>query len=149
MTEKLKKTTKVTETIVKKETPKETVKEDVVYRYSDEELTEFRELINERLDVARKELQYLQGQMRGKNLKGEEESSDRHLTIEDGSGAMELEQVAQLTGRQIQFINNLEKARIRINNKSYGICRVTGKLIDKARLRAVPHATLSIEAKKK
>lgn len=121
----------------------------VVYRYSDEELEEFRVLINARLEVARKELAFLQGQMRGKDAKGEDEVTERHLTVEDGSAAMELEQIAQLAGRQIQFINNLEKALIRIINKTYGICRETGKLIDKARLRAVPHATLSIEAKKK
>ena len=70
------------------------------------------------------------------------------MNIEDGSGAMEREQLVQLASRQIQFMNHLEKALIRIENKTYGICRVTGKLIEKARLRAVPHATLSIEAKK-
>jgi RNA polymerase-binding transcription factor DksA len=120
-------------------------KKDVVFRYSDEELNEFKELINGRLDVARKELEYLQGQMRGK----EDNSTERHLTIEDGSAAMELEQIGQLASRQILFINNLEKALLRIQNKTYGICRATGKLIDKARLRAVPHATLSMEAKSK
>ncbi|MCY1562600.1 RNA polymerase-binding transcription factor DksA [compost metagenome] len=67
--------------------------------------------------------------------------------MEDGSGAMEKEQLSLMAARQIQFINNLEKALVRIENKTYGICRETGKLIDKARLRAVPHATLSIEAK--
>jgi RNA polymerase-binding transcription factor DksA len=70
------------------------------------------------------------------------------MNMEDGSGAMEREQLAQLASRQIQFMSHLEKALVRIENKTYGICRVTGKLIDKARLRAVPHATLSIEAKK-
>ena len=69
------------------------------------------------------------------------------MNMEDGSGAMEREQLSQLASRQIQFISHLEKALIRIENKTYGVCRVTGKLIDKARLRAVPHATLSIEAK--
>jgi RNA polymerase-binding transcription factor DksA len=132
-------TAKVVGTDIKEE------KKDVVYRYSDEELNEFKELILGRLDVARKELEYLQGQMRGK----EDNSTERHLTIEDGSAAMELEQLGQLASRQILFINNLEKALLRIQNKTYGICRETGKLIDKARLRAVPHATLSIEAKKK
>ncbi len=122
---------------------------NTVFRYSDEELEEFRVLINGRLETARKELAFLQGQMRGKDAKGEDDVTERHLTVEDGSAAMELEQIAQLAGRQIQFINNLEKALIRIINKTYGICRETGKLIDKARLRAVPHATLSIEAKKK
>lgn len=116
----------------------------IVYRYSDEELNEFKELINARLEVARKELLYLQAQMRGKDAANE----DRALSLEDGSAAMEREQVSQLASRQILYVNNLEKALIRIANKTYGICRQTGKLIDKARLRAVPHATLSMEAKK-
>jgi RNA polymerase-binding transcription factor DksA len=119
-----------------------------VYRYSDEELTEFRELINSRLEAARKELVYLQGLITRKDEAGTEDTENRYMNMEDGSGAMEREQLAQLASRQIQFINHLEKAMMRIENKTYGICRVTGKLIDKARLRAVPHATLSIEAKK-
>ena len=119
-----------------------------VFRYSDEELLEFKTLINERLEVAREELQFLQGQMIGKDPSGVEDSSDLRLSLEDGSGAMDREQLSQLTSRQVQYISNLEKALIRIHNKTYGICRETGKLIDKARLRAVPHATLSIEAKK-
>ncbi len=119
-----------------------------VYRYSDEELTEFRELITSRLESARKELLYLQGLITRKDEAGTEDTENRYMNMEDGSGAMEREQLAQLASRQIQFINHLEKAMIRIENKTYGICRVTGKLIDKARLRAVPHATLSIEAKK-
>jgi len=119
-----------------------------VYRYSDEELAEFKELIINRLDAARKELIYLQGLITRKDEAGTEDTENRYMNMEDGSGAMEREQLAQLASRQIQFINHLEKALIRIENKTYGICRVTGKLIDKARLRAVPHATLSIEAKK-
>jgi RNA polymerase-binding transcription factor DksA len=119
-----------------------------VYRYSDEELTEFKELITSRLESARKELVYLQGLITRKDEAGTEDTENRYMNMEDGSGAMEREQLAQLASRQIQFINHLEKASVRIENKTYGICRVTGKLIDKARLRAVPHATLSIEAKK-
>jgi RNA polymerase-binding transcription factor DksA len=119
-----------------------------VYRYSDEELNEFKELIQGRLESARKELTYLQGLITRKDEAGTEDTENRYMNMEDGSGAMEREQLAQLASRQIQFINHLEKALIRIENKTYGICRVTGKLIDKARLRAVPHATLSIEAKK-
>jgi RNA polymerase-binding transcription factor DksA len=118
-----------------------------VFRYSDEELNEFRTLIMERLEVAREELMFLQGQMLGKHPSGEEDSSDLRLSLEDGSGAMDREQLSQLTSRQVMYISNLEKALIRIHNKTYGVCRETGKLIDKARLRAVPHATLSIEAK--
>jgi RNA polymerase-binding transcription factor DksA len=119
-----------------------------VYRYSDEELNEFRDLIQGRLEAARKELIYLQGLITRKDEAGTEDTENRYMNMEDGSGAMEREQLAQLASRQIQFINHLEKALMRIENKTYGICRVTGKLIDKARLRAVPHATLSIEAKK-
>jgi len=119
-----------------------------VYRYSDEELAEFRELIQGRLASARKELGYLQGLITRKDEAGTEDTENRYAGMEDGSGAMEREQLAHLASRQIQFIGNLEKALVRIENKTYGICRVTGKLIDKARLRAVPHATLSIEAKK-
>ncbi|MES2478723.1 MAG: TraR/DksA C4-type zinc finger protein [Bacteroidota bacterium] len=115
-------------------------------RYSDEELNEFREIINSRLENARKELAYLQGLIMRKDGAGTEDSENR-FNAEDGSGAMERETVSQLASRQIQFITNLEKALVRIENKTYGVCRVTGKLIDKARLRAVPHATLSIEAK--
>lgn len=119
-----------------------------VYRYSDEELNEFKVLISGRLEAARKELGYLQGLITRKDEAGTEDTENRYMNMEDGSGAMEREQLAQLASRQIQFINHLEKAIMRIENKTYGICRVTGKLIDKARLRAVPHATLSIEAKK-
>ena len=118
-----------------------------VYRYSDEDLNEFREIITSRLDAARKELHYLHGLITRKDEAGTEDTENRYMNMEDGSGAMEREQLAQLASRQIQFINHLEKALVRIENKTYGICRVTGKLIDKARLRAVPHATLSIEAK--
>ena len=78
---------------------------------------------------------------------GGEDTDDRYMTMEDGSLSMEREQISQMARRQITFIDQLEKAMMRIENKTYGICRVTGKLIDKARLRAVPHATLSIEAK--
>lgn len=118
-----------------------------VYRYSDEELNEFREIVQSRLESSRKDLTYLQGLLTRKDEAGTEDSDNRYMNMEDGSGAMEREQMAQLASRQIQLINNLEKAMMRIENKTYGICRVTGKLIDKARLRAVPHATLSIEAK--
>ena len=76
-----------------------------------------------------------------------DETDNRYMTMEDGSLSMEREQLSQMASRQIDFIDKLEKALVRIENKTYGICRVTGKLIDKARLRAVPHATLSMEAK--
>lgn len=116
-------------------------------RYSDADLQEFRELINKKLDAAKKELNYLQGLITRKDEMGGDESDNRYMTMEDGSISMEREQLSQMASRQITFIDHLEKALMRIENKTYGICRVTGKLIDKARLRAVPHATLSIEAK--
>ncbi len=116
-------------------------------RYSDSELQEFRELITRKLETAKKELGYLQGLITRKDQMGGDESDNRYMTMEDGSLSMEREQLSQMASRQITFIDHLEKAMMRIENKTYGICRVTGKLIDKARLRAVPHATLSIEAK--
>ena len=115
-------------------------------RYSDAELAEFKELILKKLDTAKKELAYLQGLITRKDESGDLDGG-RYMTMEDGSRSMEREQLSQMASRQIQFIDHLEKAIMRIENKTYGICRVTGKLIDKARLRAVPHATLSIEAK--
>lgn len=116
-------------------------------RYSDADLGEFRELIQKKLDQAKKELAYLQGLITRKDEMGGDETENRYMTMEDGSMSMEREQLAQMASRQINYIDHLEKALMRIENKTYGICRVTGKLIDKARLRAVPHATLSIEAK--
>ncbi|HRP55073.1 TraR/DksA C4-type zinc finger protein [Agriterribacter sp.] len=116
-------------------------------KYSDTELIEFKELILRKLEAAKKELNYLQGLITRKDDMGGDESENRYMTMEDGSISMEREQLSQMASRQIQYIDHLEKAMMRIENKTYGICRVTGKLIDKARLRAVPHATLSMEAK--
>jgi RNA polymerase-binding transcription factor DksA len=115
-------------------------------RYSDADLTEFREIINKKLDAAKKELAYLQGLITRRDEGGDMDEA-RYMTMEDGSVSMEREQLSQMASRQITFIDHLEKALMRIENKTYGVCRVTGRLIDKARLRAVPHATLSIEAK--
>jgi RNA polymerase-binding transcription factor DksA len=115
-------------------------------RYSDADLAIFREIIQKKLDAAKKELAYLQGLITRKDEGGDMDEA-RYMTMEDGSVSMEREQLSQMASRQITFIDHLEKAMMRIENKTYGICRVTGKLIDKARLRAVPHATLSIEAK--
>ncbi|MES2429878.1 MAG: TraR/DksA C4-type zinc finger protein [Bacteroidota bacterium] len=116
-------------------------------RYSDGELSEFKELIQRKLEAAKKELAYLHGLITRKDEMGGDDTDNRYMTMEDGSLSMEREQLSQMASRQITFIDHLEKAIMRIENKTYGICRVTGKLIDKARLRAVPHATLSIEAK--
>jgi RNA polymerase-binding transcription factor DksA len=115
-------------------------------RYSDSDLAEFREIISRKLDAAKKELAYLQGLITRRDEGGDMDEG-RYMTMEDGSVSMEREQLSQMASRQITFIDHLEKAMMRIENKTYGVCRVTGKLIDKARLRAVPHATLSIEAK--
>jgi RNA polymerase-binding transcription factor DksA len=127
-------------------------KEEVVQtgptqRYSDVELLEFKELIQNKLNAAKQELAYLNGLITRKDSMSGEDSDTRYMTMEDGSLSMEREQLSQMASRQIDFIEKLEKALMRIENKTYGICRVTGKLIDKARLRAVPHATLSMEAK--
>jgi RNA polymerase-binding transcription factor DksA len=116
-------------------------------RYSDAELQEFRDLIAKKLEAAKKELAYLQGLITRRDEMGGDETDNRYMTMEDGGMSMEREQLSQMASRQITFIDHLEKALMRIENKTYGICRVTGKLIDKARLRAVPHATLSMEAK--
>ena len=116
-------------------------------KYGDAELNEFRELINKKLEAAKKELAYFQGLITRKDDQGGETEEGRYMTMEDGSLSMEREQLSQMASRTITYIDHLEKAIMRIENKTYGICRVTGKLIDKARLRAVPHATLSLEAK--
>ncbi|MCK9403007.1 MAG: TraR/DksA C4-type zinc finger protein [Chitinophagaceae bacterium] len=116
-------------------------------KYNDTDLNEFRDLIGKKLDAAKKELAYLQGLITRKDEMGGDNDDARYMTMEDGSMSMEREQLSQMASRQITYIDHLEKAMMRIENKTYGICRVTGKLIDKARLRAVPHATLSLEAK--
>jgi RNA polymerase-binding transcription factor DksA len=118
-----------------------------IVRYNDNDLAEFREIIQRKLESAKKELTYLQGLITRKDEMGGDNDDARYMTMEDGSISMEREQLSQMASRQITFIDHLEKAVMRIENKTYGICRVTGQLIDKARLRAVPHATLSIEAK--
>ena len=118
-------------------------------RYSDSELQEFKELIQDKLRMAKEELNALTASLSSPNANGTEDTSGAYKTLEDGSATMEKEQINQLAARQKKFIDNLENALVRIENKTYGICRETGKLIQKERLRAVPHATLSIEAKLK
>jgi len=131
------------------DTKEEVIETGPTQRYSDVELVEFRELIQNKLTAAKQELAYLNGLITRKDTMSGEDSDSRYMTMEDGSLSMEREQLSQMASRQIDFIEKLEKALMRIENKTYGICRVTGKLIDKARLRAVPHATLSMEAKTK
>lgn len=118
-------------------------------RYSDSELQEFKELILAKLNSSREELQSLTASLSSPNAHGTEDTSGAYKTLEDGSATLEKEQINQLAARQKKFIDNLEAALVRIENKTYGICRETGKLIQKERLRAVPHATLSMEAKLK
>lgn len=115
-------------------------------RYSDEELAEFKELILEKLARARKDLELLNDNISG----GDNNADDTAPTfkvLEEGSAVLSKEENGQLASRQYKYIQNLENALIRIENKTYGVCRQTGKLIPKERLRAVPHATLSVEAK--
>ena len=118
-------------------------------RYSDAELQEFKDLILEKLKVAKEELASLTQSLSNPNLNGTDDTAGTYKTLEDGSATLEKEQINQLAARQKKFIENLEAALVRIENKTYGICRETGKLIQKERLRSVPHTTLSIEAKMK
>ncbi len=116
-------------------------------RYNDSELDEFRGIINAKLDEARKDYDLLKQTLANNDNNGTEDTSPSFKMIEDGSETLSREETAQLAGRQEKFIKHLEDALLRIRNKTYGICRVTGRLISKERLRLVPHATLSIEAK--
>lgn len=116
-------------------------------RYSDAELEEFRKIIQTKLDDAKRELVLLQEQLTAANDHGTDDTSNTFKMLEDGSESLAKEEAGQLAGRQKKFVEQLENALIRIENKTYGICRVTGKLIPKERLRAVPHTTQSIEAK--
>jgi DnaK suppressor protein len=118
-------------------------------RYSDAELQEFKELILDKIRVAREELNALASSLSNPNLNGTDDTAGTYKTLEDGSATLEKEQINQLAARQKKFIEQLEAALVRIETKSYGICRVTGKLIQKERLRAVPHTTMSMEAKLK
>lgn len=116
-------------------------------RYSDAELEEFRVLINEKLKEARIDYDMLKESLSYGDNHGTDDTGRTFNMMEDGSETLSREEVAQLAARQEKFIQSLQNALIRIENKTYGICRVTGKLIQKERLRLVPHATLSIEAK--
>jgi DnaK suppressor protein len=117
-------------------------------RYSDSELNEFREIIDNKLSEAKIDLDLLKGSLSHKDDHGTDDTSRSFNMMEGGSETLMREEMAQLAARQEKFVKNLENAIIRISNKSYGVCRVTGKLINKQRLKLVPHATLSIEAKK-
>jgi RNA polymerase-binding transcription factor DksA len=116
-------------------------------RYSDQELQEFRDLIIKKLNIAKEELLIHQQYLSNANANGTEDTVGNYKTLEDGSATHSKENISQLASRQKKFIENLEAALVRIENKTYGICKVTGKLIPKERLLVVPHTTMSIEAK--
>lgn len=112
-------------------------------RYSDEELEEFRILIEDKLNKAKEQYKFYKSQLADQGL-----NQDAKIKgLDEGNHTVETEHMNNFAGRQKKYIKHLENAMIRIQNKTYGVCRVTGKLISKARLKAVPHATLSIEAK--
>lgn len=115
-------------------------------RYSDQELEEFKLLITKKLEEAQRDYDLLKSSLSNNNH-GTDDTGRTFNMMEDGSDTLSREEVAQLSARQQKFIDNLRNALIRIENKTYGVCRETGKLISKERLRLVPHATLSIEAK--
>ncbi|MCK9290615.1 MAG: TraR/DksA C4-type zinc finger protein [Bacteroidales bacterium] len=116
-------------------------------RYSDEELEEFREIILKKLEKARSDLKLLTEALSNDSENGTNDTSPTFKILEEGYHVLSKEENGRLAARQQKFITNLENALVRIENKTYGICRATGKLIAKERLRIVPHATLSIEAK--
>jgi RNA polymerase-binding transcription factor DksA len=128
-------------------TPKPHINTDTRTRYSDAELKEFKELILKKLAEAQKDFELLKSTLSHKDDHGTDDTSPTFKLLEDGSDVLSKEETAHLAGRQEKFIQNLQNALIRIENKTYGICRVTGKLISKERLKSVPHATLAIEAK--
>ena len=117
-------------------------------RYGDADLEEFRSIIERKLGEAREDLLILKGSLSHKDDHGTDDTGRSFNMMEGGAETLMREENAQLASRTEKFITNLEHALVRINNKTYGICRKTGKLISKARLKLVPHATLSIEAKK-
>ncbi len=116
-------------------------------RYSDADLQEFKAIIQQKIEKAEKDLALLRESFINDQNNGTDDTSPTFKAFEEGAETLSKEQNAILAGRQEKFIRDLKHALIRIENKTYGICRVTGKLIDKERLKAVPHATLSIEAK--
>lgn len=116
-------------------------------RYSDEELEEFRRIILQKLEKAQHDLKLLQEAYTQSDVHGTSDTSPTFKVLEEGNAVLSKEENSRLAARQQKFIQNLENALIRIQNKSYGICRESGKLIPKERLMSVPHATLSIEAK--
>ncbi|MDX1278040.1 TraR/DksA C4-type zinc finger protein [Oceanihabitans sediminis] len=120
---------------------------DINVRYADKDLAEFKELIQEKIKKAQHDLELIQSAYMNDHNNGTDDTSPTFKAFEEGSETMSKEANSQLAIRQEKFIRDLKNALIRIENKTYGVCRVTGKLINKERLKLVPHATLSIEAK--
>ena len=118
-------------------------------RYTDEELEEFRLLISQKLESAKAEFRTLQGNLKSGNENGADSTNNNYLTLDDGADTAEKENLNHLAAHQLKFIKSLEAAMVRIQNKTYGVCKTSGKLIPKERLRAVPHTTQTIEAKLK
>jgi RNA polymerase-binding transcription factor DksA len=116
-------------------------------KYSDVELEEFRAIIMEKLDAAKRDYELLKASIMNADGNDVTDTSPTFKVLEEGASTLSKEEAGRLAQRQMKFIQSLQAALIRIENKTYGICRETGKLIPKERLRAVPHATLSIEAK--
>lgn len=133
----------------KKVTPAKEKENGPKLKYSDKDLAEFKAIILDKLSEAKHDLDLLRSSMSHLDDHGTDDTSPTFKLMEDGSDVLTKEETAQLAARQQKFIKHLEDALVRIENKSYGICRVTGNLIPKERLRVVPHATLSIEAKQK
>ena len=123
--------------------------EPIKTKYNDKELSEFKILIQDKIRIAREELLSLASSLSSGNTNGTDDTASSGKTLEDGSATLEKESINQLASRQKKFIDQLEAALTRIENKTYGICRETGKLIPRERLLAVPHTTLSMEAKLK
>lgn len=116
-------------------------------RYSDEELEEFKTLILEKMELAKRDYQLMMDVLTNKDGNGVDDTMPTYKVLEEGSMTQTKEELTNMAARQQKFIQGLQAALVRIENKTYGICRATGKLIPKERLMAVPHATLSIEAK--
>ena len=116
-------------------------------RYSDEELQEFKSIINDKLVLAKRDYDQMMRVLMNQDGNDVDDTSPTYKVLEEGSATQTTEELIQLASRQQKFIQGLEAALIRIENKTYGIDRITGKLIPKERLRAVPHATLSVESK--
>ena len=116
-------------------------------RYSDEELEEFKVIIKDKLEIAQRDYEALKASLMNADCNSTDDTSPTYKVLEEGASTLSKEETTRLAQRQMKFIQSLQAALVRIENKTYGVCRETGKLIPKERLRAVPHATLCIEAK--